>query len=87
MAAVELTTVGEGIALITMNRPERLNAIDGELMDGMYAAIDEVSNINKWRVAILTGQGRGFCAGADAAREARRLARVRLGVQVAQSRI
>jgi enoyl-CoA hydratase/carnithine racemase len=65
MAAVELTTVGEGIALITMNRPERLNAIDGELMDGMYAAIDEVSNINKWRVAILTGQGRGFCAGAD----------------------
>ena len=65
MAAVELTTVGEGIALITMNRPERLNAIDGELMDGMYAAIDEVSNINKWRVAILTGHGRGFCAGAD----------------------
>ena len=65
MAAVELTTVGEGIALITMNRPERLNAIDGELMDGMYAAIDEVSNINKWRVAILTVHGRVFCAGAD----------------------
>ena len=65
MAAVELTTIADGIALITMNRPERLNAIDGELMDGMFAAIEEVSDMKKWRAAIITGAGRGFCAGAD----------------------
>lgn len=65
MSAVELENLGDGIALITLNRPDRLNAIDGELLDGMYAAIEEVSDVNKWRVAILTGRGRGFCAGAD----------------------
>jgi enoyl-CoA hydratase/carnithine racemase len=65
MAAVELDTLQEGVARITLNRPERLNAIDGALLDGMDAALDAISAPGAYRVAILTGAGRGFCAGAD----------------------
>ncbi|MDO8389997.1 MAG: enoyl-CoA hydratase/isomerase family protein [Actinomycetota bacterium] len=64
MAAVEFSTIEEGIALVTLNRPERLNAINRELIDGMDEALDRLST-NEFRVAILTGAGRGFCAGAD----------------------
>ena len=64
MAAVELATLEDQIALITLNRPERLNAIDGSLIDGVVAALDALRS-GEFRVAILTGAGRGFCAGAD----------------------
>jgi enoyl-CoA hydratase/carnithine racemase len=64
MAAVEVGTLEEEIALITLNRPRRLNAIDGTLIDGMDDALDALSS-GEHRVAILTGAGRGFCAGAD----------------------
>ena len=64
MAAVDLTTVEDGIALITLNRPEKLNAIDGTLLGGLDSALDEIGS-GGYRVAILTGAGRGFCAGAD----------------------
>jgi enoyl-CoA hydratase/carnithine racemase len=64
MAAVELETLEDNIARITLNRPERLNAIDGSLIDGVDAALDALGG-GGFRVAILTGAGRGFCAGAD----------------------
>ena len=64
MAAVELATLEDRIALITLNRPERLNAIDGALINGVHDALDTVSG-GDVRVVILTGAGRGFCAGAD----------------------
>jgi enoyl-CoA hydratase/carnithine racemase len=65
MAAVEIETLEPGIALITLNRPDLLNAIDGSILNGMDAALDAVSEPGAYRVAILTGAGRGFCAGAD----------------------
>lgn len=64
MAAVELETLEEEIALVTLNRPERLNAIDGSLINAMDDALDVLSG-GEFRAAILTGAGRGFCAGAD----------------------
>ncbi|MGH3635947.1 enoyl-CoA hydratase/isomerase family protein [Mycobacterium sp.] len=64
MAAVELKTLEDQIACVTLNRPERLNAIDGALIDGMDETLDALDN-GEFRVAILTGAGRGFCAGAD----------------------
>lgn len=64
MAAVDIDVVEDGIVLITLNRPEKLNAIDGALLDGLDAALDLLSG-GGHRVAILTGAGRGFCAGAD----------------------
>ncbi|OBF78832.1 crotonase [Mycobacterium sp. 852002-51163_SCH5372311] len=64
MAAVERGTLEENIALITLNRPRRLNAIDGSLIDAMDDCLDALGS-GEYRVAILTGAGRGFCAGAD----------------------
>jgi enoyl-CoA hydratase/carnithine racemase len=64
MAAVELGTLEDQIALITLNRPRRLNAIDGTLINAMDDVLDALST-GEYRVAILTGAGRGFCAGAD----------------------
>lgn len=61
---MEFEAVEQGIALVTLNRPERLNAIDGSLIDAMDDALDALSG-GDFRVAILTGAGRGFCAGAD----------------------
>ena len=65
MAAVEVDTLEPGVARITLNRPGVLNAIDGSLINGMDAALDAISAPGAYRVAILTGAGRGFCAGAD----------------------
>jgi enoyl-CoA hydratase/carnithine racemase len=65
MAAVEVETVAPGIALLTLNRPECLNAIDGSLIDGMDAALDQLGEPGAFRIAIVTGAGRGFCSGAD----------------------
>ncbi|MGO8769565.1 MAG: enoyl-CoA hydratase/isomerase family protein [Mycobacterium sp.] len=64
MPAVELKAVDDDIACVTLNRPERLNAIDGSLIDGVDDALDALGS-GDFRVAILTGAGRGFCAGAD----------------------
>jgi enoyl-CoA hydratase/carnithine racemase len=64
MPAVTLEPLEDNIACITLNRPERLNAIDGSLIDGVHEALD-VLDKGEYRVAILTGAGRGFCAGAD----------------------
>jgi enoyl-CoA hydratase/carnithine racemase len=66
MAAVELDTLGEDVLRITLNRPERLNAIDGALIAGMDAALDALADPHgPFRAGILTAAGRGFCAGAD----------------------
>lgn len=64
MPAVTLERLEDNVARITLNRPERLNAIDGSLIDGVHEALDALDN-GEYRVAILTGAGRGFCAGAD----------------------
>lgn len=64
MPAVTLERLEDNLACVTLNRPERLNAIDGSLIDGMHKALDVLDN-GDYRVAILTGAGRGFCAGAD----------------------
>ncbi len=63
MAAVELETLEDQIACVTLNRPTRLNAIDGSLIDAMDDVLD-VLGAGEFRAAILTGAGRGFCAGA-----------------------
>nr|WP_197495246.1 enoyl-CoA hydratase/isomerase family protein [Mycobacterium kyorinense] len=61
---MEVERLDDDIACVTLNRPERLNAIDGALLDGVDGALDQLS-AGTYRAAILTGAGRGFCAGAD----------------------
>src|ERR1041384_1545845 len=51
--------------IVTMNRPEARNALSGEMMQVMSEAWDEVNANPDIRVAILTGAGGHFCAGAD----------------------
>ncbi len=64
LEATKLSIDGH-IATITFNRPERLNAVNEDLTRDFYRALDEITdNDNVW-VVILTGEGRGFCAGAD----------------------
>ncbi|MGE0385942.1 MAG: enoyl-CoA hydratase/isomerase family protein [Gammaproteobacteria bacterium] len=65
MSAVEVEKLEPGITLVTLNRPERLNAINGDLIAGVYSALAGVRADPECRVVILTGAGRGFCAGAD----------------------
>ena len=54
-----------GIALLTLDRPDRLNAMNHELVADLHAALDEVAADGDVRVVVLTGAGRGFCAGLD----------------------
>jgi enoyl-CoA hydratase/carnithine racemase len=60
-----LYDVSEGIATITLNRPDKLNAFTGQMMLDMIAAFDATDADDSVRVVIVTGAGRGFCAGAD----------------------
>lgn len=60
-----LFDVSEGIATITLNRPERLNAITGGTMEQIGDALEIVRDDDAIRAAIITGAGRGFCAGGD----------------------
>lgn len=53
------------IATITLNRPERMNAVNSVLADDFHRALDELAEEIDIRVIIVTGEGRGFCAGAD----------------------
>jgi enoyl-CoA hydratase len=53
----------EAIARITLNRPERLNALSFAMVDELHAALDRVQRDNDCRAVILTGAGRGFCSG------------------------
>ena len=53
------------VAILTMNRPDRLNAINTDVMREMSAAVAQVRGDDEIRALVLTGAGRGFCAGAD----------------------
>jgi enoyl-CoA hydratase/carnithine racemase len=60
-----LYEVKDGIAYVTMNRPDRLNAINGEMAERMHDAWERFEADPNARVAILSGNGRAFCAGQD----------------------
>jgi enoyl-CoA hydratase len=62
---VTVETPRAGVRLITLNHPERLNAMSFSLVESLYAALHEVGSDNECSVAILTGKGRGFCSGMD----------------------
>jgi len=65
-----LYEVEDGIATITMNRPDKLNAFTGVMLDEIINAIDRTDANDDVRAVIFTGAGRAFCAGADLSRGA-----------------
>jgi enoyl-CoA hydratase/carnithine racemase len=58
-------TVEDGVALLTLNRPDRLNAWTVEMEHSYFGMLEECAESADVRVIIVTGSGRGFCAGAD----------------------
>lgn len=62
--AVLYETTETGVAILTFNRPDRLNAWGPDIAAGFYAAIDRAEQDLSVRAIVLTGRGRGFCAGA-----------------------
>ena len=64
-----LYDVAEGVATITLNRPERLNAFDDRMLAEWRDAIARSDADDGVRAIVLTGAGRGFCSGMDVARE------------------
>jgi enoyl-CoA hydratase/carnithine racemase len=61
------TEIGDGIMTVTLNRPERLNAWTATMGRELIEAFDEADADDEVRVIIVTGAGRGYCAGADLA--------------------
>ena len=64
-APAVLTERRDNILLITLNRPEARNAVNGDLAQGVADALDELDDTQELQVGILTGAGKGFSAGMD----------------------
>jgi enoyl-CoA hydratase len=65
MNTVRIEQPSEAIRIVRLDRPERLNAITFELVADLHDALDAVAGDAACKVAVLTGAGRGFCAGLD----------------------
>ena len=65
MPQLELTRPRPDIAVLTLNRPDKLNALNHELVEELHAALEGIGADNDCRVVVLTGAGRGFCSGLD----------------------
>ena len=66
MSDAVLLEINDGIALVTLNRPDKLNALNYDLIDRLMAVLDGIETDDGVRAVILTGAGdRAFSAGAD----------------------
>jgi enoyl-CoA hydratase len=65
MPFTEITRPHPQVAVVTLNRPERMNAMAFDVMIPFRDALREVSSDSDARVVVITGAGRGFCSGAD----------------------
>jgi enoyl-CoA hydratase/carnithine racemase len=64
MSYATVTTQG-AVGVVTLNRPERLNAISGELLEDFHRALDQVNRDASVHAIVIAGEGRAFCAGDD----------------------
>ena len=55
----------DGLGLITLNRPDRLNAINLEMLEELHLLFEQLNTDENVRIILITGAGRGFCSGAD----------------------
>lgn len=60
-----LESVKDGVAVLTMNRPDRLNALSGAMLDALLEALPRLARDPDVGVIVLTGAGRAFCSGGD----------------------
>jgi methylglutaconyl-CoA hydratase len=83
--AVLLQSLEEGILTLTLNRPEKRNALNGDLVEALKAALDRAASDDAVRVVALRGAGKDFCAGADLA-ELERIAELTPGENLDDAR-
>lgn len=65
MTFIDVARPSPDVTVLTLNRPERLNALSFALVEELHAALDALERDNACRVVIITGAGRGFSAGLD----------------------
>ena len=65
MALTSTTDLGDGILLLTITRPERRNALSSNTLAALHRDVDRINGDPSVRVVVLTGEGVGFCSGAD----------------------
>jgi enoyl-CoA hydratase len=65
MPDLEVTRPRPDVVVITLNRPEKLNALNYDLVEQLHRTLDELDRDDACRVVVLTGAGRGFCSGLD----------------------
>jgi len=65
MDTIQFEKIGDHIGLLTLNRPDRLNAVNRGLIEDMHTLLDDLADDEGTRVLVITGAGRGFCAGTD----------------------
>ena len=72
-----LTDEAEGVAVATLRRPERMNAVGGRLVHELIDVVESTRYDDAIKVLVITGEGRGFCAGADVGEDEQARAEVR----------
>ena len=75
--------IADGVALLTLNRPNVLNSINMKLIEEVREAVAKVAASPEARVLVITGEGRAFCAGADLAAQGQRQEGMSIGEGVA----
>lgn len=60
-----MVAVSDGVMTLTLNRPDALNSLTTELLDGVTEQLKDAAHADSVRVVVMTGAGRGFCAGQD----------------------
>ncbi|OKH86158.1 enoyl-CoA hydratase [Mycobacterium sp. ST-F2] len=65
MTTLSLAYPRPDIAVLTLDRPDKLNALNLELVEALHSTLEEIHRNNECRVVVLTGAGRGFCSGLD----------------------
>jgi enoyl-CoA hydratase/carnithine racemase len=65
MGQIDVQRPHDDVAVLTLNHPEKLNALSFDLVEELHHALDEIGADNSCRVLVLTGAGRGFCSGLD----------------------
>jgi len=81
-----IEAISEGVATLTLNRPDRLNALSGAIMEGLLEALPRLAADPAVGAIVLTGAGRAFCAGGDVKRMAEETAPRSLDEDVARLR-
>src|SRR5881628_4212849 len=72
MADEILCALADGIATITLNRPDRRNALDTAMLEGLHRRFDELERDARVRVVVIRGAGTAFCSGRDLEEMSRR---------------